>query len=68
MGKRAAVATSSAEAQRLSPAELDRQIAFARWRLGAATKSTLRNSARKHLAMLKRVKGKREAAHGDGGT
>ena len=56
MGKRAVMATTLEEAEHLSSAELDRQIAVAQWRLGSAIKATLRNLARKRLTMLEGVK------------
>lgn len=59
MGKRSVMATTPDEAAQLSPKELDRQIAVARWNLASARKATLRNLARKHLAMLERAKSER---------
>jgi len=53
---RAVMATTPEQAKQLSPAELDQQIAVAQWRLESATKATLRNLARKRLAMLAGVK------------
>ena len=61
MGKRGVMATTLEEVAQLSPAELDRQIAVAQWRLGAATKSTLRNRARKTLRMLENAQAERRA-------
>lgn len=55
------MATTPDEAAKLTPKDLDQQIAFARYHVGTATKATLRNLARKHLAMLERVKAERTA-------
>ena len=61
MGGRGVIAGTPEEARRLSAAELDRQIAVTRWRLGAISKSTIRSMARKRLAMLEDVKAERTA-------
>jgi hypothetical protein len=62
MGRRAIMASTVEEATHLSLSELDRQIAIARWRVGVATKSTLRNLARKRLDMLEAVRSDRTSA------
>jgi hypothetical protein len=52
MGKRGKFADTHENAAKLQPHELAQQTAHARWRLGFAGNSTLRNLARKRLAML----------------
>ena len=56
MARRSGSPDTAEDAPRVAEAERDERIAPAKWRLGYARKSVLRNRTRKHLALLEAAK------------